>query len=295
MAELKRPRCESPTPLMSTSATASPTRNSRHRRSSNEELPVSPRRLRIEVREQEKESIVDCHAISSVDGFTSLSSCNKEMFDDFQDDKCESSAATRLATANRAGPSKRVLFEQTQTRSMLMPPPLPRSPSFNSQSPSFNSHSLFSSADSASKCSSGTKEIRGFEAQGRLVTIKDLRRRPQSSRGNRSESSLSQYKPSDTEFCRIHASSAMSLSGDGSPYNRLASGVGVAEDTLHLMRANQASSEAYMAKEAAMAAREAAVSAREAAVEAREVEASMNEATTLTSRVASATLSVEVG
>ena len=47
----------------------------------------SPRRQRIEVREQEKASIVNCTAIQSSSGFRDLSLCDKATFDECQDGK----------------------------------------------------------------------------------------------------------------------------------------------------------------------------------------------------------------
>lgn len=97
MADVKRSRCVSPTldqPGSQKSPKPSPSKASpirhetsaRKRRVSNESMegcPMivpeekpSPRKMRIDVREQEKESIVDCHMISSSDGFTVMPLCS---------------------------------------------------------------------------------------------------------------------------------------------------------------------------------------------------------------------------
>jgi hypothetical protein len=68
----KRSRCSSPTLTPDTSAAI---------------IRSSPRRQRIEVRDQEKASIVNCVAIQSASGFRDLYLCDKAAFNECQDGK----------------------------------------------------------------------------------------------------------------------------------------------------------------------------------------------------------------
>lgn len=213
-----------------------------------EEKP-SPRKMRIDVREQEKESIVDCHMISSSDGFTSLSACNKEMFDYCQDEKRECFAELPAVAKECSGSRL-----DARIAMLIMPPPTAVS---SRRSISAFSHSKHSSGGK-SKCSSGTKEIRGFEPMAGGITIKDVRR-PQSSRGYRSiPSSLSH------SFCPSFRHDQQRASA-GSGWSPVPQGMNSAS----LSPVSLSSRLSGMTTEASMMAREAAVAAREAAVAER--------------------------
>ena len=183
----------------------------------------------------------------------SLSACNKEMFDYCQDEKRECFAelprvAKECSGSHLQGPV------DTRIAMLIMPPPTAVSSRRSISAFSYSKHS----SGGISKCSSGTKEIRGFEPMAGGITIKDVRR-PQSSRGYRSiPSSLSH------SFCPSfrHGQSRASAGSGWSPVLQGMNSASLSPVSLSSRLSGMTTEASMMAREAAVAAREAAVAER---------------------------------
>ena len=141
---------------------------------------ASPRKQRIEVREQEKASIMNCSAIQLTSGFTSLSSCDQAMFDKCQDGKAPTLPSTPLTS--EVVPDKVQTVQRTRHVSTMLPPPrchigLLRRTSKEGSSGSPNGDD--------SEYSLGREEIEHINARSSIVKNP---MRPTSSRGGRSSS-----------------------------------------------------------------------------------------------------------
>ena len=162
-------------------------------------MKPSPRKQRIEVREQEKASIVNCKAITkSSSGFKDLSLCDKATFDECQDAKLPTVSAT-LPQADADKPpnirhrmSARNYEAKIQAAVCAGMPPLPALP----QVKPFIRRLSDEGQSTVGSLGSGNsyKEIKGYDAAASLVKNPPKVMRPPSSRGGRS-SSLSLYRP----------------------------------------------------------------------------------------------------
>ena len=165
------------------------------------------------------------------------------MFDNCQDEKRESSAELPRVAKECSGSrlDKRRL-------TLMMPPPTATS---SRRSISALSYSKHSSGD-ISKCSSGTKEIRGFEPMAGGITIKNPRR-PQSSRG---------FSPSSLSRSFYHDQQRATAGLGWSPVPQGMSSASLSPVSLSSRLSGLTTEASMMAREAAVAAREAAVAAR---------------------------------